>query len=334
MLEQAIIDADELKNSAKQLAEQTIIEKYSKELKSTINELLEQEDSLGFEDEMDPEMAGAPTDLGMEEPEGEVSSELQSQIPLVNTDEFNSLERDDEEITINFDELKQEIEGEMMNQRQAPLEAEATIPISITNDTESAPMSSAPLMEMEDLDEELNFPYNIVSHGHLGAPTSKELEHVDEVAKAKQVQGLEEEVENLEEQIKILKGRQSLFRKQNAKLKDIVQNLKEYVNQVNTTNAKLLYTNKVLGASSLNERQKKSMIKQITESTSVEQAKIVYETLKQTMGDLKSNTKSPKSLLEAVSGKNNSVLTANSQETEDAIVENKKHRWKKLAGIL
>ena len=48
MLEQAIIDAKTLREAAVKNAESAIIEKYSAEVKTAVEKLLEQEDDLGL----------------------------------------------------------------------------------------------------------------------------------------------------------------------------------------------------------------------------------------------------------------------------------------------
>ena len=62
MLEQAIIDAKQLRESAQKNAEETVIEKYQIEIKEAIDKILEQED-LG----MDPvDDMGGEMDMGMD----------------------------------------------------------------------------------------------------------------------------------------------------------------------------------------------------------------------------------------------------------------------------
>ena len=46
MLEQAIIDAEQLKETAQRTAEEAVIEKYQSEIKEAVNAILEQEDTL------------------------------------------------------------------------------------------------------------------------------------------------------------------------------------------------------------------------------------------------------------------------------------------------
>ena len=97
MLEQAIIDAEALKEAAVKNAEQAIIEKYSADIKDAVNQLLEQED---------------PMILGDEEPEEE--TDFQKSVPDAHTEEENlcPCPDEDEEVEIDFDELAKRIEAE------------------------------------------------------------------------------------------------------------------------------------------------------------------------------------------------------------------------------
>lgn len=55
MLEQAIVDANALREAAMRSAEESVVQKYSDEVKQAVNRLLEQEDELGLEPEMGAE---------------------------------------------------------------------------------------------------------------------------------------------------------------------------------------------------------------------------------------------------------------------------------------
>ena len=120
LLERAIVDAKALREAALRNAEQLVIEKYSKEIKETMSDLLEQEDplaDLGAEDPMaglgdvDPlaDPAAAPTDAAAEEGEqAKLNPEdLLAQTPSAfDTDE-------DEIIQIKLDSLDADIEDEL-----------------------------------------------------------------------------------------------------------------------------------------------------------------------------------------------------------------------------
>ncbi len=114
----------------------------------------------------------------------------------------------------------------------------------------------------------------------------------------------------------------------NAKLKEAVDILKEKLDEVNLSNARLLYTNRVLRESSLNERQKETIVEALSNAGSVNEAKVIYETLQGTVGS--SVKKNPKSLSEAVSRPSTILPRRKNQNTQpDSFTD----RMKVLAGI-
>jgi hypothetical protein len=58
-----------------------------------------------------------------------------------------------------------------------------------------------------------------------------------------------------------------------------IQTLQSELNEVNLLNAKLLYTNKIFKAKSLNEAQKVSVLKAFDRAENVREVKTVYNTL-------------------------------------------------------
>ena len=58
MLEQAVIDAEALKEAALKNAEQSVLEKYSGEIKNAVQSLLEQDEEDPFADEADLGLGG------------------------------------------------------------------------------------------------------------------------------------------------------------------------------------------------------------------------------------------------------------------------------------
>ena len=114
----------------------------------------------------------------------------------------------------------------------------------------------------------------------------------------------------------------------NTKMKEIVDVLKEKLDEVNLNNARLLYTNRVLRESSLNERQKATIVEALSNAGSVNEAKVIYETLQSTVGS--STKKNPKSLNEVVSRPSTILPRRKSQSTQsDSFTD----RMKTLAGI-
>jgi hypothetical protein len=97
--------------------------------------------------------------------------------------------------------------------------------------------------------------------------------------------------------------------------------------EVNLTNAQLYYTNKVLGSTSLNERQKKNIVESLSNTSSVEETKVIFDTLQSAVGQ--DNKVRPQSLDEAV----NRTSTILPRREEKQVNESVSSRWKTLAGI-
>jgi len=133
---------------------------------------------------------------------------------------------------------------------------------------------------------------------------------------------LKENKQLLTEQKKILK--------ENQEMKSLLKKLAGKLEEVNLSNAKLIYTNQVLNGASLNERQKQRIVEAISSADSVDAAKSIFETLQSAVGSsLKSRDKS-QSLSEAITRGNATTLRQKQKQTrQDPHIE----RMKKLAGI-
>ena len=118
----------------------------------------------------------------------------------------------------------------------------------------------------------------------------------------------------------------------NAKLQNyenVVGQLKESVTDVNLSNARLLYTNRVLRNTSLNERQKQKIAEAISKAGSVPEAKTIFETLQSTVES--TPKRGPQSLSETINRRSSILRASNHSEAKkaDPIAD----RLKKLAGI-
>ena len=109
----------------------------------------------------------------------------------------------------------------------------------------------------------------------------------------------------------------------------VVEELKDNLHEVNISNARLLYTNRVLRNTSLNERQKDKIAEAISKAGSVTEAKTIYQTLENAVPA--QSKRAPQSLSEAIS-RPSSVIRATRQESsqpKDLFLD----RMQKLAGI-
>ena len=116
------------------------------------------------------------------------------------------------------------------------------------------------------------------------------------------------------------------------KLKEAVEQLQEKLDNVNLTNAKLLYQNKALESDSLNERQKQALVEAVSNAETIEEAKVIFETLQNTVGST-SRKQQPNSLSEAVQKSSSVILSARKQKSGGQKQNPTLNRWKFLAGI-
>ena len=136
-----------------------------------------------------------------------------------------------------------------------------------------------------------------------------------------QVKALTQAGERLSEQNEKLQAK-------NAKMLEALQILKENFNKTNLSNARLVYTNKVLTDNSLNERQKRKIVEALSKSDSIEEAKVIFETLKGAVGSVTGKAH-PQSLRETIE-RPSATLPRREARTESSPVTD---RMQILAGI-
>jgi uncharacterized protein YoaH (UPF0181 family) len=137
------------------------------------------------------------------------------------------------------------------------------------------------------------------------------------------------------EELEALKKAQEELVFENKKLKEnlsnyqqVVESLKENVQDVNLSNARLLYTNRTLRNTSLNERQKERIVEAISKAGSVEEAKTIHETLQSTVAS--TPARGPQSLSEAITRPTSIIRASRKEEPK---VDPFTARMRKLAGI-
>ena len=79
--------------------------------------------------------------------------------------------------------------------------------------------------------------------------------------------------------------------KDNKQLRNLLEQVKDKLQEVSLQNARLLYANRVLSDTSLNEQQKSRIAELVSEARTVEEAKMVYETLQKTLNALLASEK-------------------------------------------
>jgi hypothetical protein len=141
---------------------------------------------------------------------------------------------------------------------------------------------------------------------------------------------IEEEMKDLKKAQEELVFENKQLKEQNEQYKQATNELKESLQDVNLSNARLLYTNRVLRNTSLNERQKDRIVEAISNAGSVTEARTIFDTLQSTVES--TPKRGPKSLSEAITRNRTSVIRASRQEKSDSS-DQFQDRMKRLAGI-
>jgi hypothetical protein len=328
MLEQAIIDAQELREAALKSAQQDIVEKYSEEVRSAVQQILEQpEDPLG----LDMDMAG---------------EEAEEEFPDM---EMSHMAEDDAMIEIPLDQLIAQAEMETPDADDMVDREDLDVGVPGLEDEESVSAEPAPANRKDEDDEvELNEEELLDTLIGLVQQEAVEVDApefvLDEIVadeKEADEEAAEEEMladnsrDGQEEVKEALAQKDAKIEDLNEtidKLKNILAEAKEGLQKLNLSNARLLYTNKVLSDTSLNERQKNKIADMISESRTVDEAKTVYETLQKTM-ETGRKAPSSQSLSEAVTRRSSTIISSRREEVSSPKENPALSRWAVLAGL-
>ena len=362
LLKDAIVDAKALREAALKTAETTVIDKYAQEVRETLSHLLEQDDlGLGemgdfgseFEEEAAPEETVA---------ESEEAEEVASDIPLAATDGLSEnegehlsnlpTEGENVEVEINLDALQEAIQN-MQDEQEYEFD-EAVFEEALSEEVYEEEVEEEEV-EKEKVKEDPNFLEEEVQEEEMGLSEELINSIVEELTvdmgadlsgwAGRSSDSMKYELEKgiaqrrsteVQEELDILKKAQEELVFENSQLKkslkqhkQAVTELKEATQHVNLSNARLLYTNRVLRNTSLNERQKTKIADAISRAGSVTEAKMIHQTLETTVKS--TPRREPRSLSEAIGRPRASVIRASRKEStsSDPIAD----RMKRLAGI-
>ena len=338
LLKEAIIDAKALREAALKNAEASVINKYSDEVRSTLEQLLEQ-DELDLGAELTDTPAAAPADEALEEELEDVPYAATDDLSDMQGSNLTNMPTENEEVQFNLDlgALRESVEA-----LRAELSEEDEINIEEAMEEENEDLSEE--IEIEEEQEELSEQDLVDSiveklmvdmgadlSGWAGRSASDKKYQMEKEMAHRRSTELQQELEDLK------KAQEELVF-ENKQLQDRLQNyeqatseLKETLQSVNLSNARLLYTNRALRSTSFNERQKNKIVEAISRADSVSEAKTIYETLQSTVAASKS---APQSLSEAVNRQSgrSSTLPRRTPEKE-SLNESALTRMQRLAGI-
>lgn len=388
LLNEAIVDAKALKEAALKNAEAAVIDKYSAEVRQTLETLLEQDEELpadlggGAEEPMgdmsldaDP-MATGEDEMGAmgDQPE---DADVAPEVPLSAVDGIGSSPDEGSPVEFNIDlqalqEAVQDLENELSEDEEIEINEEEIASLleddefEITEDDgpdedpqgsgemadssgsagegEAAAAQTAAAGEQDEeamkgmeentdslidaIMEKLTVDMGADLAGWAGRSSEDVKYQMEKEMAHRRSTEVEEELETLKKAQEELVFENNQLAEKLSNYEQAVGQLKENLQDVNLSNARLLYTNRVLRNTSLNERQKQKIVEAISNAGSVTEARTIYDTLESTVQS--APKRGPQSLGEAISHRS-SVLRATRKEStpSDPISD----RMKKLAGI-
>ena len=372
MLEQAIADAAALREQAIKNAEQSVLDKYSKQIKEAVDQMLEMDDAPNkankiiseveeelMQEEEAPAMGAPAADAGIEAPPAwdsrfdDISMKLTAMVDNLPEDENGMVELDLGDFSPAADEaaaadgapeeplgdLSGDLGGE---EEQTPSEGGEDDLDSLLGDL------GDDSGEEEDLDVQLQEVFSILNEsmevdydpqadslGKWRNNRSREEFNQEMAEMLYEEESSEEEDEEKEElvgKVNELHETVKSLTRQNNQLEHVLTKLETHLEETLLSNAKLLYQNRTLSDASLNERQKSKIVEAIAKATSAEEAKTLHETLTATVGS--SAKKGPQSLSESVNRRSN-LSAIMPRRKENVVTESMSFadRMKKLAGI-
>jgi len=372
MLEQAIADAAALREQAIKNAEQSVLDKYSKQIKEAVDQMLEMDDAPNkaneiiseveeelMQEEEAPAMGEPAASAAVEAPPAwdsrfdDISMKLTAMVDNLPEDENGMIELDLGDFSVPQDEMAaaegapEEPLGDLSGDLgdlggETSAEDGGDDLDSLLGDLEAEP---EPLEEVYDilgdlLEEVVDFEPTAAAKGVWRHNESREEFNADMAEVVYEEESEEESSEESDDEevmghINELHETIESLTRQNKQLERVLSKLEEHMDETLLSNAKLLYQNRTLSDASLNERQKSKIVEAISNAESPKEAKNLHETLRATVGSTP-NSKGPQSLSESVNRRSNLSSMLNSRQN---INESKQtadplfSKMQKLAGI-
>ena len=373
MLEQAIADAAALREQAIKNAEQSVLDKYSRQIKEAVDQMLEMDDApqraqsivAEAEEELMQEEEGggaeaAPAESSFDAPPSwdsrfdDISTKLTAMVDNLPEDANGMVDLDlgdfsvpeDEEMAASGapeeptgdlgdlgGETPTEEGGDGLEGLLGGLEGE-------TGEDEDMDIQLQEVLKMLEEDMEIDYDPQSDSLGKWRNNRSRE-EFNGDVAdvlyeEESEEEKVDEEKEELMGKVNELHETVKSLTQQRTHLESVLTKLETYLEESLLSNAKFLYQNRTLSDASLNERQKSKIVEAISNAESPKEAKRLHETLKATVGSTPNSTRGPQSLSESVNRRSNLSSMLNSRQN---IKESKEsanpfmEKMQKLAGI-
>tara|TARA_R100001463_G_scaffold129285_1_gene188111 strand:- start:383 stop:1456 length:1074 start_codon:yes stop_codon:yes gene_type:complete len=355
MLEQAIVDAKDLREVAKANAEAEVLEKYSSQIKEAVDRLLEQDD----EEEMEAGDLGAEAeaevlDLDGEEEAGEIEDDLPMSYEAKPADEKEEAEQMIDDVSDSIEQAQNVLD--QLAVKVAKMDEEdgdeemVTIDLDKLEDSEveiedgvGEPDAIAEEIDISEDDllglmEKLTVDTSAQKGGWAGRPDSQIFfEQELELARMHSTELEEDNATFKKAVLELTESKNSLEKElteKNNVIKNtavLVESLQNKLSESHLVNTKLFYTNKALIDNSLNERQKSKIVETINRADTTDKVKAVFETLCETVSSEPAKNAGPENLTEALKVR---TLVARSAKKQTISESSDVLRMKRLAGIL
>ena len=193
-------------------------------------------------------------------------------------------------------------------------------------------------IDLEEVMEAVRVDFEPVKSGWAGTPEKIMQEYESMLLAREQDSEVKKENEELRKNVAALKTENKTLssaaiklQEQNKYFNTAFKTMQEKLETMNVSSAKLLYINQALENASLNERQKRKIVEAISKAETIQEAKIMFETLNETVTTT-TDVKKSATLSEMVSRKSTLLVTARKEHTKkDA--NPMLDRMQKLAGI-
>ena len=363
LLEEAIVDAKALKEAAIKNAENTVLERYSGEVKRALDSLLEQDQGFPTEGEEDEDLMEFVDDVPMAYENEELDAPGSEEIIEINFDALKQRLEEEDEVVSGEDLIDATAMADEIALQENDSDCEPGDP-SCEEEGAEAKIDAASVgsqgsgEDVENLEEDIEIDLTEEMLSDLieelvvdmtprpqgwssinSADNSVEQANNDAMAAA-QAAHLEEE-EDIEEEASTASDVVSdaeLFETKNLELLEsnkglraLIMEAKAQLTKLNLENAKLVYQNKALNSASLNERQKQQIVEAVQSATSVEEAGMIFETIQNAVGSAPDQRTRPQTLREAVQRPTSLLLS--SKKNNEATIDPNMGRMLRLAGL-
>jgi len=313
LLQEAVADADKVKEAAIENAKEMIVKAFTPKIKGIISAGLEDDDPL-TEDENQP--AGYDEEGGQERIEGSDDPSEKGDGPAI-------IEQDEdlEEELVDEDDMDVEDEEEVEIEPEPELEPEdeEEIDVDMGEDDEEIDI------DIEDDEEEEDF-------GDMGEDDvdveddEDTIEIVDDEDEDEVDVEMECDDDEMYEALESTLKENRTLKREIKRYRKTLGELKEQFEAVNLFNAKLVYANKALHRGGLTKDQKVKILETFDTAGSIREVKIIYKTLSENAGEGKKKVKVKKEVVKSVKRIDES---AEAPGSSDAV----SNRLQELAGI-